>query len=41
MFLQQKQKKIALIEMEKYYTFYYDDKWYVGHVISYDDNLKF
>ena len=27
--------------MEKYCSVYYDDKWYLGHVISCDDILEF
>ena len=31
-----KVEKDSLIEIEKYYRIYYDDKWYLGRVISYD-----
>ena len=34
-----KVEKNALIEMEKYYGAYYDNKWYLLCVISYDDIL--
>ena len=36
-----KLEEVALIDMEKYYTIHYDDKWHLGHVISHDDILEF
>ena len=35
-----KVEKDALIEMRKYYSVYYDDKWYLRRVFSYDGVLE-